>query len=247
MSIIKKIVQGIYVIYALLLFAALLVILFPLIVVVSFAGKIKGGNILYKICSFWADTWLLFIGIYVKKTYETPPDKTKQYIFVANHISNMDAPMFVKVIRQPVRALGKIEMSKIPLFGFLYRKTVVMVDRSSPENRAKSVMVLKSVLKKGISIFVFPEGTFNTTGNPLKEFYDGAFRIAIETQTPVRPVVFPDTLARLHYKSAFSLTPGKCRAIFLKEVSVEGMTVKDVPVLKQQVYDAMEAALKNSL
>jgi 1-acyl-sn-glycerol-3-phosphate acyltransferase len=159
----------------------------------------------------------------------------------------MDAPMFVKVVRQPVRALGKIEMSKIPLFGFLYRKTVVMVDRSSAENRAKSVMVLKSVLKKGISIFVFPEGTFNTTGHPLKEFYDGAFRIAIETQTPVKPIVFPDTLARLHYKSAFSLTPGRCRAIFLKEVSVEGMTVKDVPELKKKVYDAMEQALKNSL
>jgi 1-acyl-sn-glycerol-3-phosphate acyltransferase len=103
---------------------------------------------------------------------------------------------------------------------------------------------LKSVVRKGISVFVFPEGTFNTTGRPLKEFYDGAFRIAIETQTPVKPVVFLDTVERLHYSSVFSLTPGKSRAVFLKEVSVEGLTVKDVQVLKQNVFKMMEDAFR---
>jgi 1-acyl-sn-glycerol-3-phosphate acyltransferase len=244
MSLLKKIIQIIYTVYAIILFGAFLLIIFPLVVIISFAGKIEGGNILYRLCSYWADAWLFLVGIYVKRIYEARPDKKKQYIFVANHISNMDVPMFVKVIRQPVRALGKFEMSKIPVFGFLYRKTVVMVDRSSADNRARSVMVLKSVVRKGISVFVFPEGTFNTTGRPLKEFYDGAFRIAIETQTPVKPVVFLDTLERLHHKSVFSLTPGKSRAVFLKEVSVEGLTVKDVQVLKQNVFKMMEDALR---
>jgi 1-acyl-sn-glycerol-3-phosphate acyltransferase len=243
MNIFKKIIQVLFTIYAFILFGVFLLIIFPLVIIVSFAGKIKGGNILYKICNYWADVWLFFVGIRTKRIYVTPHDKSKQYIFVANHISNMDVPMFVKVIRQPVRALGKIEMSKIPIFGFLYRNTVVMVDRSSAENRARSVMVLKSVVKKGISIFVFPEGTFNTTGKPLKEFYDGAFRIAIETQTPVKPVVFLDTLDRLHYNSVFTLTPGKCRAVFLEDISVEGMTLKDMAALKQRVWTAMEEAL----
>jgi len=243
MNIFKRTIQILYTVYAFLLFALFLLVIFPFVVVISFAGKIKGGNILYKICSYWADLWLFFIGIRVKKIYAAPLDRNRQFIFVANHISNMDVPMFVKVIRQPVRALGKVEMSKVPVFGFLYRKTVVMVDRSSADNRARSVMVLKSVVKKGISIFVFPEGTFNTTGHPLKEFYDGAFRIAIETQTPVKPVVFLDTLDRLHYSSVFSLTPGKCRAVFLEDVSVEGMNLKDVGSLKQKVWQMMEDAL----
>jgi 1-acyl-sn-glycerol-3-phosphate acyltransferase len=120
-----------------------------------------------------------------------------------------------------------------------------MVDRSSPDARKKSVLQLKSVLKKGISVFIFPEGTFNTTGQPLKEFYDGAFRIAIETQTPLLPLIFPDTIKRLHYSSVFSFRPGVCRAIFLAAEPVEGLTIADLPALKERVYKKMETALKN--
>ena len=78
----------------------------------------------------------------------------------------------------------------------------------------------------------------------LKEFYDGAFRIAIETQTAILPVVFPDTVKRLHYSSALSFTPGKCRAVFLEAIPAEGLTIKDLPGLKQKVFGLMEATLK---
>jgi 1-acyl-sn-glycerol-3-phosphate acyltransferase len=139
--------------------------------------------------------------------------------------------------------LGKAEMAKIPLFGYIYRKATVMVNRSSPRNRIKSVAVLKTYLRKSVSIFIFPEGTFNETAQPLKSFYDGAFRIAIETQTPVRPVIFADTVRRMHYSSIYSMTPGISRALFLEEVPVTGMTLKDIASLKETVYKKMEACL----
>lgn len=239
-----KLVQIIYSLYAALLFILLMLFFFPFVVVASFFGKIKGGNFIYRLCSYWSDIWFFMIGVYVKRIMESPRDTAPQYIFVANHISYMDVPMIVKVIRQPVRALGKAEMSKVPVFGFLYRNTVVMVDRGNADNRAKSVITLKSVVKKGISIFIFPEGTFNMTGAPLKEFYDGAFKIAIETQTALKPVIFPDTLDRLHHNSIFSFTPGKCRAVFLDSIPVEGLTVNDVQALKAEVFKKMEDALK---
>ena len=153
--------------------------------------------------------------------------------------------MIVKTIRQPTRPLAKAEIAKVPVFGFLYRYGAIMVDRSNAENRKKSVLQLKSVLRKGISVFIFPEGTFNTTPNPLKEFYDGAFRIAIETQTPLLPVIFPDTVKRLHYSSVLSFTPGICRAIFLEPVPVDGLTIDDLPALKTKVYTIMEEELRN--
>jgi 1-acyl-sn-glycerol-3-phosphate acyltransferase len=232
-----------YTVYAFLLFVVLLLLVFLLAFIASFLGRIKGGNFIYRICSYWADIWLPMIGIRAKRLYAAPHNSSRQFIFVANHISYMDVPMFVKAIRQPVRALGKYEMSKLPVFGFLYRNAAVMVDRSNTENRAKSVMVLKSVLRKGISIFIFPEGTFNTTGQPLKAFFDGAFRIAIETKTPIKPVIFPDTFNRLHYNSVFSLTPGICRAVYLEEVGVEGLGPEDVAKLKNRVVAIMETAL----
>ncbi len=122
----------------------------------------------------------------------------------------------------------------------IYRAAVVLVDRKNAETRSKSVRALKAALKHGISIFIFPEGTFNETPAPLKDFFDGAFRIAIETETPIKPLLLVDTLDRLHYKSILSLTPGKNRVIYLQEIPVSGMTMKDIPALKQQVYDSMD-------
>jgi 1-acyl-sn-glycerol-3-phosphate acyltransferase len=188
--------------------------------------------------------WFFLLGIWHKNIFETPHDKNKHYIFVANHISYLDAPIIVKTMRQRIRVLGKIEMAKVPIFGFIYRNAIVTVDRSSAENRAKSVRILKSVVNKGISIFLFPEGTFNMTGQPLKEFFDGAFRIAIESQIPIKPVLFLDSYERMHYDSILSLSPGRSRSVYLEEISVEGLTSRDVDALKQKVYDIMEKKLR---
>ena len=81
------------------------------------------------------------------------------------------------------------------------------------------------------------------TNRPLKDFYDGAFRVAIETQTPVKPVLYLDAYDRMNYKSIFSLTPGKNRAIFLEEIPVEGLTLADMQLVKQKVYDLMDKKL----
>lgn len=234
-----------YVIYALLMFVVLMLIVLPFVVVGSFFGKIRGGNFIFKICGLWGDLWFFFIGIRHRNLFEVPHDKRKHYIFVANHISYLDAPIIVKTMRQPIRVLGKIEMSKIPLFGFIYRNAIVTVDRSNAENRARSVRILKSVVNKGISIFLFPEGTFNLTAEPLKDFFDGAFRIAIESQIPIKPVLFLDGYSRMDYKSLFSLNPGRSRSVFLDEIAVEGLTLNDVEMLKQKVFDIMGKKLRH--
>lgn len=236
-------IRIIYCLYAFVVFMALMIIIIPIVFFSLFFGRIKGGNFIFRLCSFWADVWFFLIGIYHRNIYESPHSKSQQYIFVANHIAYIDAPILVKTIRQPVRVLGKIEMAGIPLFGFIYKNAIITVDRSDPVKRANSVRILKSVLKRGISIFMFPEGTFNETKRPLKEFYDGAFRIAIETQTPVKPVLFLDSYNRMHYKSILSLSPGISRSVFLEEISVDGLTLKDVQALKQKTFAVMEDAL----
>ena len=77
----------------------------------------------------------------------------------------------------------------------------------------------------------------------MKAFYDGAFRIAIETRTPVKPVLFLDGFNRMNYKSIFSLTPGRSRSVFLEEIPVDGYTLKDVNKLKLLVQERMEEKL----
>lgn len=242
--IILKPIQILYVIYAMILFLIMMLIVVPFVLVASFLGKIKGGNAVMRIVHWWADAWLFLIGITHKRIVEQEISKHQPYIFVSNHNSYMDIPQMLKAIRTPLRILGKAEMGKVPLFGIIYNAAVVPVLRGSAENRARSVKTLKSVLSKEISIYIAPEGTFNMTDKPLMDFYDGAFRLAIETQTPIKPMLFLDSVDRLHWRSIFALTPGKLRTVYLEEISPEGFTPFDVPKLKQQVYDLMEAKLK---
>ena len=236
--------QWIYCIYAIVSFCILMLIIFPIVIVAASLGRIRGGNIVTNLCRLWGNVWLPMIGIFHRNIYEDKIDDDKQYVFIANHISYMDIPLIFQGIRKKhFRILAKIEMSRIPVFGFLYRNATVMVDRGDPAKRSRSIMELKRFMKHDISIFIYPEGTFNETDQPLKSFYDGAFRLAVETQTPLKPIVFPDTLARMHYHSAFTLTPGSSRAIILPEISVEGLTVSDVPALKERAQKVMTDCL----
>lgn len=233
----------IYSVYALITFVAIMLLIFPFVIISSFFGPIKGGNMVMRCCRVWADIWFLVIFIWHKKIVEVGHNKKRPYIFVTNHISYLDSAMIPKAYRQPIRPLGKIEMSKVPVFGFIYRNAIVTVDRSSAANRAKSVLLLKSVINKGISVLVFPEGTFNMGTTPLKEFYDGAFRLAIETQTPIKPVLYLDAYRRMPYESLFKMTPGRNRILYLEEISVVGYSIDDLDKLKEEVYAIMEKKL----
>lgn len=246
MSFITKLFRFVFSIYGFIVFLALMFLLFPFVVIASFLGVIRGGNIIYGICRFWADVAMFCWGISHNNIYKAPKVTDHAAVFVFNHVSYMDIPIILKTFRrQPVRILGKAEMAKIPIFGFIYRKAVVMVDRSNSTARANSLRRLKASLRKNISIIVAPEGTFNMTNRPLKEFYNGAFNAAIETQTPIQPVIFLDAYDRMPYETIFSLNPGRSRSVFLEEIKVEGYTMEDVQQLKNLVYQRMEEAIVN--
>lgn len=162
---------------------------------------------------------------------------------VANHISYLDTAMIFTTIPFMVKPLAKKDLIKIPLFGFLYKQMAILVDRTNDVSRRKSIHLLKKTLKRDSSIFIFPEGSFNETGKPLKQFYDGAFRIALQTNTPILPVIFPDTVDRFHYSSFWKWSMGKNRAVFLKAIEVDQYEMKDLSDLKERVYQEMEKQL----
>lgn len=244
MKVFKKVFSIVFSIYAFLIFVVVMLLLFPFVIIASFFGKIKGGNIIYDICRIWADVALFFWGINHKNYFDAPKSTDHAVIFIFNHISYIDIPFLLKVFRkEPIRILAKAELAKVPIFGYIYRKAAILVQRSSPEARAKSIAEMKAMLAQKISMVIAPEGTFNMTHKPLKEFYDGAFKIAIETQTSIQPVIFLDAYDRLRYESFFSLNPGRSRAVFLEEIEVNEYTLDGVEVLKSKVYSIMQAAL----
>lgn len=239
-----KPVWWLYCIYALLLFIAGMFCVLPFVILFSLQDEKRGGDRIYKACRYWDSAWLALVGIRHTNIFESIPDPRRQYVFVTNHISYLDIPIILQAIRRnSFRILGKTEMTKFPFFGYIYSRAVVLVDRTTETGRSRSVRELKSMLASDLSVFIFPEGTFNETHRPLAHFYDGAFRIAIETRTPVQPILFLDTYDRMHYSTLFSLRPGPTRAIFLPEIDVQALTTADLPSLKARVYDLMEEGL----
>lgn len=244
MTILKMIFRIFFSIYGFAVFLFWMFVLLPLFIWAFLQESVRAGNLIYKISRFWADAFLFMVGIKYSNIDEELLNKNQEYIFVTNHISYLDIPMMMKVARgQNMRILGKAEMNKIPVFGSIYKRGTVSVDRSNPEERTKSLQELIEFIHKKISVLICPEGTFNTTHDPLKKFYDGAFRIAIETQKPILPILFLDTYDRLNYKSIFSLNPGKCRSVYLSRTITEGLTLEDLPFLKQKIFEQMEEAL----
>jgi 1-acyl-sn-glycerol-3-phosphate acyltransferase len=232
-----------YMVYALSWFLVMMVVAAPFVLLAACFGPIRGGNLINRILRVWSTAWFFVVGIRHRNIYRYRPDVGSRYIFVLNHISYIDVAIAVEAVRQPFRALGKMEVKSIPVLGWIYRVFVIMVDRRDPADRARSLVDMRRFLDRGISILIFPEGTFNDTGGPLKRFFDGAFRIAIETGTPIVPVVLLDPWERMHHRHLFSLTPGPSRAVFLEPFGVEGLTLDDVAALKERVYHAMERCL----
>lgn len=172
--------------------------------------------------------------------------KGKAYIYVSNHTSFLDLPGIRMIIPGEFRPMAKKELLKIPLFGWIARGATVIVDRSSSESRKKSLDKLKDVLLHGISILLFAEGTQNRTKEILQPFKDGAFRLAIDTQEPILPMVVIGA-GKLMPPGTVNLRPGVIKIYVGQEILIQGLTSNDLPALKQKTFDEMkEMILRNS-
>ena len=135
--------------------------------------------------------------------------------------------------------LAKKELTKLPLFGSIVRWFCVVVDRKNAASRKESFENMKAALAEGFSVFIAPEGTRNQTDEPLQKFYEGAFRLAIETQQPllVLTLVNPGNLNNPRKK--MDLSPGLVDCYFDEPIETEGMGLEDLPEVEGRVRRLM--------
>lgn len=235
----------IYSIYALIWAIGLILALFPFAVLFLFIKKPGGTTLFYSVCRGFARLWFMVTAIRYEEIQlgSEGLNGKEPYIYIANHRSYIDIFMMLASMRGPYRPFGKEEMAKIPFFGFFYRKFVVTVNRRELLSRSKSFIELKKTIHQKISVFIFPEGTFNETEQPLKSFYNGPFQLALKTGTKIKPVVFLDNLQRMHFSSVFSIRPGVCRVVFLEGIDAENYPEGSHADLKRDTYTKMYQAL----
>jgi len=159
----------------------------------------------------WAKFILITCGFYYKVESEQDIEQDKSYMFVANHTSMADIMLMLAVVKNPFVFVGKKSLANIPLFGFFYKRTCILVDRNSSRSRMEVFNSAEKRIKRGLSVCIFPEGGVpDDESILLDEFKDGAFRLAIDHQIPIVPITFADNKKRFSY-TFFSGSPGQMR------------------------------------
>lgn len=221
-----------YRIWFYILVALPIIIMFP-VLIFSISHE-KWYPFFFKLARFWAKFILIGMGLNWKIEKEQEMEAGKSYMFIANHTSMIDIMlMLVCVKNNPFVFVGKKELAKIPLFGYFYRKTCILVDRSSAKSRQAVFLRAQRRLKQGVSICIFPEGLVPEEHITLADFKDGAFRLAINHQIPIVPMTFYDNKKHFSY-TFFSGGPGRLRVKVHKFLSPKGLTIEDTGTLNKQ-------------
>ena len=192
----------------------------------------------FVLARIWAKANLFAAGFYYRVQQEQKLEKGKSYMFVANHTSMADIMLMLAVVKNPFVFVGKVELVKIPLFGFFYKRTCILVDRKSSRSKMEVFNRAQKRINQGLSICIFPEGGVpHDESILLDEFKDGAFRLAIEHGLPIVPITFADNKKRFSY-TFFSGSPGLMRVKIHAPVETAGKTIenkKDIKEVKEEV------------
>jgi 1-acyl-sn-glycerol-3-phosphate acyltransferase len=185
----------------------------------------------------WMRLFFFLTGIRIRIRGKENFKKGKTYVVVSNHNSFMDVPMTTPFIPGANKTIAKVEMARIPFFGMIYKRGSVLVDRKDEESRRNSFTQMKNVLMLGMHMCIYPEGTRNKTSEPLQRFHSGAFRLAIDTQKEVLPVLIFNTAKVLPVNKGFFFWPVKIRMDFLPAVPSEHTTADQ---LQATVFNIMK-------
>lgn len=234
MKALKYIFWTVYRIWFYILMAIPIIILSPfLILTLSWDNTYP---LFFVMARWWARFILFGMGFWTTIKREEDFEPGKSYMLVANHTSMSDVMLMLAICPNPFVFVGKKELAKIPVFGFFYKRSCILVDRNSSKSRFEVFQRAQARLSQGLSICIFPEG-----GVPddetilLDEFKDGAFRLAIDHHIPVVPMTFADNKKRFSFRF-FSGSPGRMRAKVHKFISTEGLTQEDKKELKDKTW-----------
>lgn len=244
MVIVKYPLWVLYRIWFYVLVAIPIIVLFP-ILLVSISRE-KWYPFFFKLARFWAKFILIGMGFNYKIIKEQVPDINKSYMFIANHTSMTDIMLMLVAVKNPFVFVGKKELANIPLFGFFYKRTCILVDRSSAKSRQAVFLRAQKRLKQGLSICIFPEGGVPEEHIVLDDFKDGAFRLAINHKIPVVPLTFYDNKKRFSY-TFFSGGPGIMRVKIHQFLQTVDLTIDNTKTLNQKARRIILEALNKDM
>lgn len=208
-------------------------------------NKAQRAEFTHQYSRYWAAFLFFFYGIRFKAHAQEKVQSGGPFIIVSNHQSQLDIPASALAFPKPFLFLAKKELEKVPVLGHIIKMIYLTVDRKSRHQREFKAKTA-NVLKNNQSILIFPEGTRKR--NPeiiLNPFYNGAFKLAIENQTPIAVLTIVQS-GQLAPANAPLLFPGKLDAYWEEVIDTQGLGRGDLDSLKERVFELMSNRLKNN-
>jgi 1-acyl-sn-glycerol-3-phosphate acyltransferase len=233
----KNFLAGIFAAWALII---LIITMLPVALLMWVIGVIKEPKRTYffiMISKIWMRIFFFLTGCGLKVRGIKNFKNGEKYIVICNHNSLMDIPLTTPFIPGSNKTIAKAEMAKIPIFGLIYKRGSILVDRNDKNSRKSSFKKMKEVLNLGMHVCIYPEGTRNKTQMPLKEFHSGAFKLAVETETNILPALIFNTKKVLPPGKLFYFWPSKMELHFLPPVTINKFD--DFELVKQKLHRMM--------
>ena len=227
------------------MFLTALIIVFPILFIGLNIPSKKVYRAMHNAPIYFSHITLFLMGIKVKVHNQDLLDKEKQYILVGNHMSYLDALIAAVASKNYKKFIGKAEILKYPVLGYLLKKLYVPVQRDQKESRKWSMDAMFKYLKDGASMVIFPEGTCNTTSAHLKEFKDGAFSLSIQLNIPLAVCTIVGA-ADLMPRKLLSLRPGKINVYWTKILDPTAYVLANLDVMKNDVKAEILPILENA-
>ncbi len=210
------------------------------------ALKTRKWDLVFKLKRFWARciSAISFVFpkvIYTKEKYKLP----KPCVIVSNHTSYLDICYSPFYIDHTAIYMGKYELMKIPLFGNFFKYMDIPVNRKSVTDAHKAFIKAGEVIDKGVSMVIYPEGSISSEGK-LKPFKNGAFKLAIDKQVPIIPVVNVNNWRYLQNGGFFKSNgrPGRPVIVVGEPIDTKGLTIENLNGLKEKVFNFTQAQIE---
>lgn len=243
MRLFSVILRPLWKIWFVLWFALPFLVMFPLFYI---ALVTKHFDFVFKMKRVWARIISIGAFIYPVITYQSKKyNLPKPCIVVSNHTSYLDIIFTPFYVDHTAVFMGKSELLQIPLFKYFFVYLDIPVNRKSLKDSHTAFSIAGKKLDAGLSQIIYPEGTISDRGK-LRPFKNGAFKLAIEKQVPIVPVVNANNWRFLENGGFFKSNgrPGSPRISVGDPILTEGLSEADIPALKEKVITFMNAELE---
>lgn len=239
----KTLLSRLYSLWGVLLFIGLFALFLPFFLLAINIPALRGLG--PKLNRIWARSFFMLMALPVGIEYRgQKPGGKGPFVFVANHFSYFDIPT-MGLLPYDFVFVGKSSLGKVPLFGYMFRKLHITVDRSNWRDRYETINRSIEALQEGRSLTIFAEGGIYTENPPeMVRFKDGAFRAAIAEQIPVVPVTIPFNWIILPDDGHFLLRWKPQKIVIHEPLPTTGKSAQDLESLKAETFQIIDAEIK---